>query len=197
MRTVFLAGGIASGKSTVARALEARGARRIDLDVLSREVCLPGSPTLDELAARFGDDVIDGRTGELRRDVLAQRAFVSDEETAALEAITHPAIFAALESRIEEQTSAPVCVVEVPLLDRALGYRRLADEVVCVVCPTPLRRERAVERGMDAEDFDRRDAQQPTQEYLEQHADTVFENEGSPEALMQQVDAWWTNVVKG
>ncbi len=197
MRTVFLAGGIASGKSTVARALEERGACRIDLDVLSREVCLPGSPTLGELAARFGDDVLDEATGELRREVLARRAFDSEEATAALEAITHPAIFAKLEECLAKQSSAPVCVVEVPLLDRALGYRQLADEVVCVVCPTPLRRERAVMRGMDAEDFDRRDARQPTQEFLERHADTIFANEGDEKALVTQVDAWWSNVTKG
>ncbi len=198
MHTVFLAGGIASGKSTVARELERRGARRIDLDVVSREVCEPESAVLDELADAFGSDVLEPRTGELRRDVLAKRAFATQEATQSLEAITHPAIFSALERKLDDAVRAgvDVCVVEVPLLDRALALGRLADEVVCVVSPTALRRERACLRGMDGDDFDRRDAKQPSQEYLVQHADTVFANDGDLEALMAQVGAWWENVTE-
>ncbi|MDO4798819.1 MAG: dephospho-CoA kinase [Coriobacteriales bacterium] len=198
MHTVFLAGGIASGKSTVAREFERHGARRIDLDVVSREVCEPGSAVLDELVDVFGSDVIEPRTGELRRDVLAKRAFVTQEATQSLEAITHPAIFAALKRRLDDAARAGirVCVVEVPLLDRALDLGWLADEIVCVVSPTALRRERAILRGMDGDDFDRRDAAQPSQDYLERHADTVFANDGDFEALMAQVGAWWENVTE-
>ena len=192
MHTVFLAGGIASGKSTVARILERRGARRIDLDALSREVCEPRSEVCARLAACFGDDVLDDE-GALRRDVLASRAFVTPEATQALEAITHPAVFSLL-VRYLERPGAAVSVVEIPLLDRALEYADLADEVVCVVSPTDLRRRRAVARGMDAADFDRRDARQPTQEFLTDHADTVFMNDGNEEALATQVDAWWNDL---
>ena len=62
MRTVFLTGGIASGKSTVARELERLGAWRIDLDELSRRVLEPGSPCLGEVTRAFGDDLVDPRT---------------------------------------------------------------------------------------------------------------------------------------
>ena len=90
--TTFLAGGIASGKSTVARLLHDRGAWLCDLDQVSREVLEAGSPVLDAIAAVFGDDLIDGGTGELNRGELAARAFATPEDTARLEAIEMPAI---------------------------------------------------------------------------------------------------------
>ncbi|MBR3318032.1 MAG: dephospho-CoA kinase [Atopobiaceae bacterium] len=196
MRKYFLAGSIASGKSTVARELERLGARRIDLDEVSREVCSAGSSTVLRLAEAFGADVMDAQTLELRRDVLAQRAFASEESTRMLESITHPAIFEELERQLAKCADGAdgadgVCVVEVPLLDRALEYKSLVDGIVCVVCPTDVRRKRAQGRGMDPEDFDRRNAQQPSQEYLMRHADVTFVNDKDEEALVAQVSAWW------
>lgn len=194
MRTVFLAGGIASGKSTVARMLEERGARRIDLDALSREVCLPGSEALQKIVQRFGEDVIDPKTSELRRGVLAQKAFATAESTRALEDITHPAIFDALEQRLAKAADDDVCIVEVPLLDRAQAFTAVADEILCVVCPRDIRLRRAVSRGMAAADFERRDAQQPSEEYLREHATTVLVNDGSTESLERCVDEWWSTM---
>ena len=72
MYTVFLAGGTASGKSTVARELERLGAWRIDLDELSRAVLAPGEPCVAEVCAAFGDDLVDPGTGALDRALLAQ-----------------------------------------------------------------------------------------------------------------------------
>ncbi|MCH3943535.1 MAG: dephospho-CoA kinase [Atopobiaceae bacterium] len=196
MYTVFLAGGIASGKSTVARMLERRGAWRIDLDQVSRDVCAPGSDVLPALAAEFGADVVDADTGALDRPLLALRAFASPEATAALEAIELPAISEALSAMLTESSCAAkapaLAVVEVPLLDRAAALLPLADEVVAVECPLGLRRERAVGRGMDAADFDRRTLRQPTDEYLAEHADWVFVNDGDERTLERQVDEWWS-----
>lgn len=188
---VVLAGGIASGKSTVARELEALGAYRVDLDDLSREVVLAGSPLLADVARAFGADVLDEGTGTLRRDVLAQRAFSSAEQTALLESLVHPAIRDLLARRLEEHAHEGLCVVEVPLLDRVEYLIDQADEVACVVCPVSLRRARAIARGMRAEDFDARVARQPSDDYLISHANTVFSNETDEDALRQQVAAWW------
>ena len=190
-RVVVLAGGIASGKSTVSRELKARGASCVDLDVLSREVTRVGSAVNERLAQAFGRDILDAQTGELRRGLLAQRAFASDERTRELESITHPAIRELLEQWLLSHADAPVCVVEVPLLDRVEDLLPLADEVLCVVCPVDVRRTRAVARGMSAQDFDARVAQQPSDEYLASVATTVLDNSGNNESLRAQVDAWW------
>ena len=195
MRTVFLAGGIASGKSTVARLLRERGAWLCDLDQVARDVVAPGTETLARIAEEFGDDLVDPESGELRRSELARRAFATPEDTARLEAIELPAIKARL-SQILTNTccaaTAPTCaVVEVPLLDRVEDLLPLADEVLVVVAPLALRRERAIGRGMTGDDFDRRVARQPSDEYLRAHATSVINNAGDARALERAVDAWW------
>ena len=195
MYVVFLAGGIASGKSSVARSLERRGAWRIDLDQLSRAALEPGCPCVDEVAEAFGSDLIDARTGLLDRRALAARAFAGAESAARLEAIELPYIremlIRALEGGPCGQTEPPVCIVEVPLLDRMEPMFNLADEILVVDCPVDLRRVRAIGRGMDAEDFDRRAANQPGDEYLRDHATTIIDNAGGPSDLAEQIDAWW------
>lgn len=195
MYVVFLAGGIASGKSSVARSLERRGAWRIDLDQLSRAVLEPGCPCVDEVAAAFGSDLVDPATGSLDRRALAARAFADAGSAARLEAIELPYIREMLVHALEGgpcgQTEPPVCVVEVPLLDRMEAMLNLADEILVVDCPIGLRRVRAQGRGMDAADFDRRAANQPSDEYLRAHATSVIDNAGGPSDLADQIDAWW------
>lgn len=193
--TVFLAGGIASGKSSVARELERRGAWRIDLDQVSRAVLEPGSDCLPEIADAFGDDLLDPQTGELDRGLLAGRAFADPASCTLLEKIEMPHIKRMLVRMLEGEgcclTAPVICVVEVPLLDRVEDMLDLADEVVCVTCPVEVRRVRAIGRGMDGADFDRRAANQPSEGYLRAHADTVIDNAGGPSTLMDAVDAWW------
>ena len=195
MYVVYLAGGIASGKSSVALELERRGAWRLDLDQVSRLVLEPGSACLDEVAQEFGDDLLDAETGELDRALLAARAFGDAESAARLEAIELPYIRQTLVKALAGEgcvESLPnVCIVEVPLLDRMESMFDLADEIVCVCCPLEVRRVRAEGRGMDVADFDRRVANQPSEQYLRQHADTVLDNSGAPAELEAQLAAWW------
>lgn len=195
MHVVFLAGGTGSGKSTVARELERLGAWRIDLDELSRAVLEPGSACLSEVTDAFGDDLVDRETGALDRALLARRAFCDDASAELLERIELPyirdALVRALTSGRCGEREPTCCVVEVPLLDRMEGMLDLADEVVAVICPLGLRRERAVGRGMGADDFDRRVARQPSDGYLRAHADAVIENAGDKDDLDRAVRAWW------
>lgn len=194
MRTIYLAGGIGSGKSTVARELECLGCRRIDLDQLSRDVLLPGTQTTQDVAAAFGHDLLDPLTGELDRRLLAQRAFATREDAARLEAIELPAIRALLEQTLSElaasQDAPRTCLVEVPLLDRMGEALGLADEVLVVSCPLDVRRERAVGRGMSEEDFEARRANQPADSWLLAQATSVIDNAGTPEDLRASVRQW-------
>ena len=196
MYTVFLAGGTASGKSTVARELERLGAWRIDLDELSRAVLAPGEPCVAEVCAAFGDDLVDSGTGELDRALLARRAFADPDSAELLEKIELPHIRAMLArmltSGICGQLEPVCCVVEVPLLDRVESMTDLADEVVAVTCPLEVRRLRAQGRGMDPGDFDRRVARQPSEVYLRARATTVLDNTGDEKDLVARVRAWWS-----
>lgn len=195
MFTLLVAGGIASGKSTVARRIERLGGIRIDLDQVARDVVAPGSALLPMIAERFGADVVDPMTGELRRQLLAERAFDTPVHAAELEAIEHPAIREELRRQVDKAASwghpPLVCVVEVPLLDKAMDLVPMADEVLCVTCPIELRRERAIARGVDAADFDRRVANQPSDAFLSEHADCTIVNSGTADELDGKVDKWW------
>ena len=209
MYTLFLTGGIGSGKSAACAHLAARGARVISLDVLAHDVLGEGAVKA-ELAQRFGAEVLgladddaleadpapDWDALEVDRAALARAAFADDESTAALDAITHPRIMERLGEMLVDGGScapgAPACpltVVEVPLLEAAGSG--LADEVMTLVCPAEVRRERARGRGMAPADFDARDAAQITDERRCQLADAIVDNSGSPEALAAQLDAWW------
>ena len=215
MYTVALIGGIGSGKSTVARMLAEKGAARIDLDQLSRDVCAPGSPVLAQIADEFGDDVLD-ETGALRRDVLAARAFASPEALARLEAIEHPAITELLWQRVAElgaggdgdgaaghgaggdagddaaDYGAPACcVIEVPLPQKVPELLSRVDDVTCVACPVDVRRVRAIGRGMTGEDFDARAARQLDDAGLAALATSVIDNAGSADDLLASVSSWW------
>lgn len=199
MHTTFLAGGIASGKSTVARMLHERGAWLCDLDQVSRDVLESGGPVLAQIASEFGDDLIDPETGELDRLGLAVRAFASPEATERLEAIEMPAIRERMSQILTNTccaaTEPALTVVEVPLLDRVEDLLPLADDVLVVTAPLELRRARAVGRGVDAEDFDARVARQASDEYLRAHATYVIENTADVEALERAVEAWWQAVL--
>ena len=190
--TVVLTGSIASGKSTVARELERLGARRIDLDAISRLVMRPGSPCVDRLARAFGDDIVDQATGELNRGLIAQRAFSTPERSALLEKIELPYIQRELERELYSPAEdARVRVVEVPLLDRMEGQLDFADELVCVTCSPEVRLRHALGRGVAEEDFRRRLAGQPDDDYLRRACDTELANDGSLDELLDKVRAWW------
>lgn len=197
--TTFLAGGIASGKSTVARLLHDRGAWLCDLDQVSREVLEAGSPVLESIATEFGDDLVDRDTGELNRGELAARAFATPEDTARLEAIEMPAIRERLAAILTSSSCSgaepKLTIVEVPLLDRVEDLLPLADDVLVVTAPLALRRKRAIARGMTGEDFDARAARQPSDEYLRAHATHVIENDGDAAALEAAVGTWWLEVM--
>lgn len=193
MYVVFVAGGIASGKSTVARELERLGARRIDLDQLSREVLEPSEPCMSLIADHFGHDLVD-EAGCLNRALLAQRAFVSPTTVKELEGLELPFIKALLQEKLNECAALfpqSMVVVEVPLLDRMQDCWGLAQEIIAVTCPLELRCERAVARGMSRTDVEARAKLQPADEYLKAHATYVIENSGTQQELLAKVHAWW------
>src|ERR1041384_991062 len=124
---VGLTGGIASGKSTVARLFEALGVPVIDTDVLAREIVAPGEPVLAQIAARFGAGVI-APDGSLDRTALRTIVFADPSARADLEALTHPAIRARLEAR-SIVLGGPYQLLVIPLLVETAG-RTPVDRVL-------------------------------------------------------------------
>ena len=91
MPLVALTGGIASGKSTIARRLAEHGAVVVDADQVVRDVQQPGSPVLEAIAAAFGDEMLHA-DGSLDRARLGSRVFGDPDAVQRLNAIVHPAV---------------------------------------------------------------------------------------------------------
>jgi dephospho-CoA kinase len=190
MILVGLTGGIGSGKSTVSARLAERGAVIIDADAITREVQLPGSPVLVELAERFGPEVL-AEDGSLQRQVLANLVFTDPEALKALNAIVHPAVGREMNRRLlEQRDTRNVVVLDIPLLTENPREGLQGRIVVDVPVETQVARLVA-HRGFDEADARARIARQATREDRLAKADFVVDNSGAPEDLDSQIERLW------
>ena len=132
---VGLTGGIASGKSTAAKFFGALGIPIIDTDQLARDVVEPGQPPLERLVERFGASILTP-DGHLDRPALRDIVFSDPKARADLEALTHPAIGAAVEARSAE-VGGDYQILVIPLLvEKGLGSQ--LNRVLVVDCDEEL-----------------------------------------------------------
>ena len=196
MRRVGLTGGIGSGKSTVASLLKERGATVIDADAIARQVVEPGSETLAELVAEFGDRILRD-DGSLNRGELAAIAFADRIATERLNEIMHPAIKAETVRLLSAAGDSAIVIHDMPLLLET-GQQDLVDMVVVVDVPEEVQRERAVgQRGLSLDDVERRMAAQVIRSERLARADVVIDNSGTREDTARQVDALWDRLTQG
>ena len=194
MITIGLTGGIGSGKSTVSSRLAELGAFIVDADLVAREIVEPGQPALAELAEAF--DGVLNPDGTLNRAELARQAFATPEATEKLNAITHPRIRARTEELFKQgrESGAEVLVYDMPLLIEN-GEVDKVDHVLVVDAPDELRIDRLVQhRGLDEDDARRRIAAQIDRATRLNAADTVLDNSGTVEQLLEQVDGFWDGI---
>jgi dephospho-CoA kinase len=184
---VGLTGGIASGKSTAAKFFGALGVPILDSDQIARDVVEPGQPPLERLVARFGASILTP-DGHLNRPALRDIVFSDPKARADLEALTHPAIGAALEAR-SATAGGPYQVLVIPLLvEKHLGSQ--VDRVLVVDCDAALqiRRLRARDGSTPAQAQAILDAQVSRSTRLKA-ADDVISNDADMSAVGAQVAA--------
>lgn len=186
---VGLTGGIASGKSTVARAFAELGIPVIDADQLAREVVAPGSEGLAEIVSSFGRDVL-LPDGSLDRKALGARVFQDRDLRQKLNAITHPRIARLSAERLAAIApgSAPYALYEAALIVES-GLHRPMSALVVVALEARAQIERIARRdGLDVGEAERRiHAQAPLEQKL-QAADFVIDNRGELSGLSRQVE---------
>jgi len=196
---VALTGGIASGKSTVARRLAELGAVIVDADQVARDVVEPGTPALARIAEEFGTGVI-AADGSLDRGALGAIVFGDESARRALNAITHPAVGERSRALFAAAASADpdaVVVYDVPLLVDEKGEGRVSefDRVIVVSADEDTRVARLVAfRGMPEADARRRIASQAPESARLAIADHVIDANGSLEDTLAQVDALWPSL---
>jgi dephospho-CoA kinase len=196
---VALTGGIASGKSTVARRLAELGAVVVDADQVAREVVEPGTPGLARIAEHFGPGVI-AADGGLDRAALGALIFADADARRALNAITHPAVgerSRELFAAAQQADPDAVVVYDVPLLVDEHGAGRVAefDRVVAVTAEEETRVHRLVSlRGMDEAEARRRIRSQAPESARLAVADDVIDANDTLEYTIAQVDALWAKL---
>ena len=193
MQLIGLTGGIASGKSTIARRLAEHGAVHLDADQLARDVVAPGTPALARIAERFGAAVI-STEGALDRAALGALVFSDSGALADLEAIVHPAVqdlTRRLIAQAGERDPEAVVVYDVPLLVEA-AVDHPWDLVVVADAPAELRVERLIKlRGMSEDDARARVRNQASDEQRRAIADVVIDTSRTEAETLAQADSLW------
>ena len=185
-RRIGLTGGIASGKSSVGRLLEARGWPVLDADQYAREALAPNTAAAKAVAQRFDGAV--GDVSALDRSALGHIVFNSAEERRWLESLIHPVVRERFQKELERHSQAPVVVLMIPLLFET-GLEALCSEVWLVDCEPQQQLERLMRRsGLNQADAQARLAAQWPLSRKRPLADRVIDNRGNADALAAAVN---------
>lgn len=189
MLKVGLTGGIASGKSTVAGMLRARGCPVIDADRLAHSLTAPGQPAHNEIVREFGPEVV-AANYSIDRKRLAAIVFADRSRLARLNQIVHPRVIAACEAefaRLANEQPNGVAIVEAALLVEA-GYHRQLDKLIVTWCRPEQQLERLLAKGnLSREQAEQRLAAQMPAEEKRRFADFVIDTSGTLASVEEQV----------
>ena len=184
MITLGLTGSIGMGKSTVARMFADEGVPVFDADAAVHRLQGPEGALVDEIEAHFP-----GTTGPegVNRGALAERVLGEPEALRRLEALIHPAVARERESFLAEHASAPLVVLDIPLLFEAGGWDQV-DKIVVVSAPAEVQRRRVLARpGMTEEKFEQILARQLPDTEKRARADFVISTGGSKDSTRRAV----------
>ena len=179
---VAITGGIGAGKSEALRAFARHGAATASADEVVHR--LYGDPEVKAaLVERWGDDVLCG--GEVDRKRVGELVFADRDELDWLESLLHPRVVAE-QARWRSEQTAPLVVVEIPLLYETGGEERF-DAVVVITAPEETRRART-----EVADVTERQGRLLSDEEKAERADFVYVNDGS----LEELDAFVRSVVQ-
>jgi dephospho-CoA kinase len=196
MKTIGIVGGVASGKSTVAKMLVELGAGVLDADRTGHAVINEDADVRAAIRKRWGDAVFTA-DGKIDRAAVAARVFAEDgrrdPELQFLQELLHPRIGLRLQEMGEKFDAAgkPAVVLDAPLLIEA-GWKPFCDLVVMVDAPREIRLERAQQRGWTEADFNNREAAQVSLDEKRRLSDVIIANAGTEADLRSAVQVFWS-----
>ena len=190
---IGLTGNIGCGKTTVGEMLQELGADYVDADQLVHQLLGADSPIVDQVAKRFGTDLLKA-DGSIDRRRLGAIVFADAAALRELEALLHPAVRVVVRRRMAEATAPAIVVDAIKLIESGL-YKEM-DSVWVVTCESADQQRRLIQlRGLTVEEVRARVAAQPPQADKLPFADVVIDNSGAPEATRRQVIAAWERSV--
>jgi dephospho-CoA kinase len=190
---VGLTGGIAAGKTSVAKRWVELGGLEIDADLLARRALEVGSYGLDEVAKTFGSELLDD-DGALNRQKLAEVVFTDSKKRKQLEAIVHPIVRKLATQAIADLPESAIVIYTVPLLVEA-SVDLPFDFVVTVEAPIEQQIERMVNiRGLTYEAASARIKAQATAAERANRADVILSSNQSLGRLIDDAEALWREI---
>ena len=195
MYLIGLTGGIAAGKSTVAKRWAEHGALEIDADQVARDVVEPGTVGLGRVVEAFGSDVLTA-DGELDRKQLAMQIFSDAGKRELLNSILHPLIKERTKKLLSELPAESIVVYNVPLLVEA-AVDHPFDLVVTVEAPEEEQLRRLVEtRGLTESEARSRITAQAQPIERAARADRILNSNQDINLLLRDTDALWREILK-
>jgi len=190
---VGLTGGIAAGKTSVARRWVELGGHEIDADVLARRALEAGSQGLEKVAKVFGSEMLDPK-GELNRKKLAELVFNDEHKRKQLEAIVHPIVRSLAVEALAHLPEGAIAIYTVPLLVEA-SVDLPFDFVVTVEAPVEKQLERMVKsRGMTQGEATARIKAQASAADRANRADVILSSNQSLGRLIDDAEALWAEI---
>lgn len=192
-----LTGGIASGKSTIAAFFKELGAQVVDADGIARQVVLPGSPVLQAITMRFGAQIL-LPNGSLNRAKLGEIIFNDKQAQADLNAITHPAILAAMQKQTKElaQKGAKIIIWDVPLLFET-GFNAYVNVSILADTREDLQLQRLMQRdGLSEAAAKKRIAAQMALHQKRELATIIIHNNESLAELKKKTSLVYRQLIK-
>jgi len=187
---IGVTGIIGSGKSTVSRFLEEKGARVINTDVLARQLMEKSEPIRKRIQKDFGDESYT-KQGRLNAQKIASMVFQNSEALSRLNAIVHPEVIRSVRDEVRRLAQADfhgILIVDAPLIFET-GLSGVMDEIVVVAASEEVCIKRVMKRsGLSAEEVRARMENQWPLEKKIVLADRVIWNDGSLEQLKEQVE---------
>jgi dephospho-CoA kinase len=198
MRIIGILGGVASGKSMVARQFQRLGAGVLDADTTGHEALR--LPNVEAAVRRRWGKAVFGVDGRVDRARLARVVFApgpkANAELKYLEQLTHPEIARLLWRQVGALVAGGTKIM---VMDAALlletGWDQWCEKTVFVDAPREARLARAIARGWSEEDFAAREAVQESLDRKRARADLIIDNSGSPQRTQAQVEQFWASLL--
>lgn len=183
---VGLTGGLATGKTHVARTLARLGCQVLSADELGHQALLPSGEAYNEVVWEFGSQILDP-DGCINRRRLAAEVFDRPERLQKLNSLVHPHVIRREEAWLAQLDPEDIAVVEAAILIETGSYRRF-DRLILTVCPPEVQVQRHMDRsGETAAEAGARVARQMSLDEKRRFADFVIDTSGSREETDRQV----------
>ena len=174
---VGITGSVGTGKSTVSRMFERKGAVRIDADALAHEAIEQGNSPYRSVVRFFGKEIL-RKDGTIDRKRLAQIVFKDRKKLKTLNTMIHPYVIRQIGEEVQRilRRRRKVCiVVEIPLLHES-RLTEMLDRIITVSCRSSVQKERWLKRGWSVRELTERCASQLPLSYKKEHSDFVIDN---------------------